>query len=26
VDSINGGKVHFNIQVSKTPGHFTPPG
>ncbi len=23
VDSINGTQVHFNIQVSKTPGHFT---
>lgn len=26
VDSTSGGKVHFNIQVSQTPGHFTPPG
>ena len=26
VDSTSGGKVHFNIQVSKTPGHFTAPG
>jgi hypothetical protein len=26
VDSTSGGKVHFNIQVSTTPGHFTPPG
>ena len=25
VDSINGGQVHFNIQVSTTPGHFTAP-
>lgn len=23
VDSISGSQVHFNIQVSKTPGHFT---
>lgn len=26
VDSINGSQVHFNIQVSTTPGHFTAPG
>jgi hypothetical protein len=26
VDSTSGGKVHFNIQVSRTPGHFTAPG
>ena len=26
VDSISGTQVHFNIVVSKTPGHFTPPG
>lgn len=26
VDSTSGTKVHFNIQVSTTPGHFTPPG
>ena len=26
VDSASGGKVHFNIQVSTTPGHFTAPG
>jgi len=26
VDSTSGGKVHFNIQVSQTPGHFTAPG
>src|SRR5689334_6326634 len=25
VDSISGTDVHFNIQVSETPGHFTPP-
>jgi Domain of unknown function (DUF4333) len=25
VDSIDGTNVHFNIQVSQTPGHFTPP-
>lgn len=25
VNSISGSKVHFNIQVSETPGHFTPP-
>jgi hypothetical protein len=25
VDSISGTKVHFSIQVSQTPGHFTPP-
>ena len=25
VDSISGTQVHFNIQVSETPGHFTPP-
>ena len=23
VDSISGSHVHFNIVVSKTPGHFT---
>jgi hypothetical protein len=26
VDSTSGGKVHFSIEVSKTPGHFTAPG
>lgn len=26
VDSTSGGKVHFNIVVSKTSGHFTAPG
>jgi hypothetical protein len=26
VDSTSGGKVHFHIEVSKTPGHFTAPG
>jgi Domain of unknown function (DUF4333) len=26
VNSTSGGKVHFNIVVSKTPGHFTAPG
>jgi hypothetical protein len=26
VDSISGGKVNFSIEVSQTPGHFTPPG
>jgi hypothetical protein len=26
VDSISGTQVHFNIVVSKTAGHFTPPG
>jgi hypothetical protein len=26
VTSINGTQVHFSIEVSKTPGHFTPPG
>jgi uncharacterized protein DUF4333 len=25
VNSISGTQVHFNIQVSETPGHFTPP-
>ena len=25
VNSISGSQVHFNIQVSETPGHFTPP-
>ncbi len=25
VDSISGTQVHFNIQVSQTPGHFTGP-
>ena len=25
VDSISGTQVHFSIQVSQTPGHFTPP-
>jgi Domain of unknown function (DUF4333) len=25
VDSVSGGRVHFNIQVSTTPGHFTAP-
>ena len=25
VDSIDGTNVHFNIQVSQTPGHFTAP-
>jgi hypothetical protein len=25
VDSISGTQVHLNIQVSETPGHFTPP-
>jgi hypothetical protein len=26
VDSISGTKVHFSIEVSQTPGHFTAPG
>ncbi|HJY71410.1 MAG TPA: DUF4333 domain-containing protein [Streptosporangiaceae bacterium] len=26
VDSISGTQVHFNIEVSQTPGHFTAPG
>jgi hypothetical protein len=26
VDSTSGSRVHFNIEVSKTPGHFTAPG
>jgi hypothetical protein len=25
VNSISGSQVHFNIQVSETPGHYTPP-
>ncbi len=25
VNSISGTQVHFNIQVSETPGHYTPP-
>jgi hypothetical protein len=25
VDSISGTQVHFSIEVSQTPGHFTPP-
>lgn len=25
VNPISGTQVHFNIQVSETPGHFTPP-
>ena len=25
VNSISGSQAHFNIQVSETPGHFTPP-
>ena len=25
VDSISGTNVHFNIEVSQTPGHFTAP-
>jgi len=25
VDSISGTQVHFSIEVSTTPGHFTPP-
>ena len=25
VDSIDGTQVHFRIEVSRTPGHFTPP-
>ncbi len=25
VDSVNGTDVHFNIQVSTTPDHFTAP-
>ena len=25
VDSVNGTNVHFNIEVSTTPGHFTAP-
>ncbi len=26
VTSISGTQIHFSIVVSKTPGHFTPPG
>jgi hypothetical protein len=26
VDSVSGTQVHFNIEVSQTPGHFTAPG
>jgi hypothetical protein len=26
VNSTSGGRVHFHIEVSKTPGHFTAPG
>lgn len=26
VDSVSGTQVHFSIEVSKTPGHFTAPG
>ena len=26
VDSVNGSNVHWTIQVSTTPGHFTAPG
>ena len=25
VDSVSGKRAHFNIEVSKTPGHFTAP-